>query len=1447
MFKEKEYNRIRIGFATAAFCIGFFVVLTYLNMQQSLRESNNVRTALENLLHLENIFTEVQAVETGQRGFMLTGDQKFLSRHNAGLQNIRDNIAFLDNVKVNDREQSKQREILKVLISEKINFSKQAIEVRKNYGLDSGIRLIRAGVGESLMNQVKVKIHVLEEINRKLLNYSNLKSEKAAKATAWQFLSLAIFFYIVLYFNYKVIMNDFRKTQLADKKLKYNASLINSISDPIITADKDLNVISWNKYAEELYGWNESEVIGMPVKDILRSSNTGSDYNNKLSEFKQKGIWKGETTHRHKDGHIIHVLTTTSEIKNDEGEFVGGVTIMRDITGLKHIENRLHQLTGSLEKEVQEKVAELNNVFERITDAFIALDNNWCYTYVNKKAADMHGCCAEDLIGKNIWDIYPDVVNEDFYTAMHKAYATMKPLGLELYYSKTKQWFEDLIYPSPDGISVYYRDITEKKKVEIELQNAESKFRSLVEESPVGVYIVQNEKIIYVNPRFAEIFGYKPEYILLGMNMIDLVNDTDKSKVMENIYNRVNEKKKSLHYEFEGVNKKGNIINVEVFGTIMLYKDEQAIIGTVIDITDRKKSILRIQASEENLRLSNERFMLVAKATNDAIWDWNLETNMIEGNDRFYRLFDTKSGIPVPYELFISKIHPGDAPLILKNFETAIKNKENSLAEEFRLKSADGSYRIISDRSYILYHNNGEAYRMLGAMQDITNQKIAQQQLLIERDLSDTIINSLPGIFYLFNKEGKFYRWNKNLEIVTGYSAEEIRLLHPLDLFAVNEKELLTEKINNVFLSGEDNVEAHILGKTGELILYYFTGMVINYEDEACVMGIGFDLTEKVNSQQQLVESEEKFRTLIEQASDGIFISNQLGDYLEVNSSALSLTGYSREELLRLNMRDIVYEEDLKLNPINIQKLLSGQTILSERVFKRKNGSLVNVEISGKLLKDGRLQGIVRDITARKFSELGLRNSEEKRRLIMNAALDAIICIETNGKVTFWNPQAEKIFGWTAEEANGKILSNLIIPEKFKSIYEKLIAEYLKTGNGKVFNKVLELSAINRYKGEFLIELTVLPIKQGNEEFFCAFVRDITARKNAEEDIRISEHKYRLLFEQNPMPMWMISLPKKNFLAVNEAAVEFYGYSKEEFLKMNIKDIRPDDEKHNMNTVISTYKAGISNTGIWQHRKKDATIVMVNTITHDIIYEGKHAKLVLSNDMTEKIMAEEKLKNSHTDLRQLATHLQNIRESERTHMAREIHDELGQQLTGLKMDLSWINKKLNTSDHELKQKMNETLNLIDGTVRTVRRIATQLRPSILDDLGIVAAMEWQSEEFQKRSEIETHFTSNVFNITVSPELVTGFFRIFQESLTNVLRHAKATKVKAALNLQDGLLVLKIADNGIGFNSKEIESKKTLGLLGMKERTLIMGGSYEITSKPGKGTTVIIMAPLNNIK
>ncbi|HZE85640.1 MAG TPA: sensor histidine kinase, partial [Puia sp.] len=240
--------------------------------------------------------------------------------------------------------------------------------------------------------------------------------------------------------------------------------------------------------------------------------------------------------------------------------------------------------------------------------------------------------------------------------------------------------------------------------------------------------------------------------------------------------------------------------------------------------------------------------------------------------------------------------------------------------------------------------------------------------------------------------------------------------------------------------------------------------------------------------------------------------------------------------------------------------------------------------------------------------------------------------------------------------------------------------------------------------------------------------------------------------------------------------------------------------------------------------------------------------IALDSDITERKKAAELLQRSYQEIRQLASHLQDVREEERADIAREIHDELGQQLTGLKMDLSWIGKQKATQEDSLiKEKVGGIMNLLDITIMTVRRIATDLRPSILDDLGLIAAIEWQSGEFQKRSGISTEVNALLTEFKYSSAIGIGLFRICQESLTNIARHSGASKVCVTLEEKEKeYFRLKIEDNGKGFEQEKIGQKKTLGLLGMKERALMMGGELSILSHPGQGTTTLVTIPLINL-
>ena len=244
----------------------------------------------------------------------------------------------------------------------------------------------------------------------------------------------------------------------------------------------------------------------------------------------------------------------------------------------------------------------------------------------------------------------------------------------------------------------------------------------------------------------------------------------------------------------------------------------------------------------------------------------------------------------------------------------------------------------------------------------------------------------------------------------------------------------------------------------------------------------------------------------------------------------------------------------------------------------------------------------------------------------------------------------------------------------------------------------------------------------------------------------------------------------------------------------------------------------------------------------DYVLKTRLSRLVPAVHRAMRKRAEERLRESHEQLRALSIYLQYVREEERTRIAREVHDELGQALTTLKMDLARVTNRLPKDLRPLIEKARAMSAHIDATIQTVRRISTELRPGILDDLGLVAAIEWQTHEFQTRTGIQCQVTAHVKDTILDQDLNTTFFRIFQETLTNIMRHANATKVEVRLIENGDKLTLEVKDNGRGISPGEISNTKSIGLLGMRERAALLGGEVRFVGVPRKGTTVTVKIP-----
>jgi len=271
---------------------------------------------------------------------------------------------------------------------------------------------------------------------------------------------------------------------------------------------------------------------------------------------------------------------------------------------------------------------------------------------------------------------------------------------------------------------------------------------------------------------------------------------------------------------------------------------------------------------------------------------------------------------------------------------------------------------------------------------------------------------------------------------------------------------------------------------------------------------------------------------------------------------------------------------------------------------------------------------------------------------------------------------------------------------------------------------------------------------------------------------------------------------------------------------------------------------------------EDTAVAAMKSGAHDYILKDRMARLAPAVERElrdalirqERRSAEDELRKSREELRALAAHLQSVREEERRVISREIHDQLGQALTGFKMDLAWIRHRLLPDNPEVQrelllEKIGEIGAGMDSAADLVRKICTELRPGILDDLGLVPALEWQTREFSKRTGIACALRLEVKELELDSERSTALFRIFQEMLTNVARHASASRVEASLRRKGDMLLLEVRDDGKGISTEKVDGRRSLGLLGMRERALLFGGTVGIEGKSGQGTIVNVRIPL----
>lgn len=360
-------------------------------------------------------------------------------------------------------------------------------------------------------------------------------------------------------------------------------------------------------------------------------------------------------------------------------------------------------------------------------------------------------------------------------------------------------------------------------------------------------------------------------------------------------------------------------------------------------------------------------------------------------------------------------------------------------------------------------------------------------------------------------------------------------------------------------------------------------------------------------------------------------------------------------------------------------------------------------------------------------------------------------------------------------------------------------------------------------------------------------LRQVVSRAMSVRRLLRAESKYRSIFENAVGGIYQTS-PEGRCITANRAFARILGYSSPDEMITKLEDMgrlyaEPGRRAEfarlmRKNAVVTGFESQVyrkDGSSIWI---SESALTVCAASGKLLYYEG------IIEDITMRKKAEEELRTSREQLRNLSAYLQSAREKERMYIAREIHDELGQTLTALKMDVFWLHKKFSMDKKTMLEKTNSMSALIDSAVKTVRRISRELRPGLLDDLGLTAAIEWQVGEFQQRTGIRCELVREPEEIIVEQDISTAVYRIFQETLTNIARHSGATMVKIFLEMKPREILLQIKDNGRGVLQEKIESTTSFGLIGMRERVRILQGELKISGVKGRGTLVEVTIPLS---
>jgi PAS domain S-box-containing protein len=901
---------------------------------------------------------------------------------------------------------------------------------------------------------------------------------------------------------------------------------------------------------------------------------------------------------------------------------------------------------------------------------------------------------------------------------------------------------------------------------------------------------------------------------------------------------------------------------------ISLLEEAAADVSFALDFFEKEE---RRKKAEDAVKESERRYHTLTEIAPVGIFHTDADGTTTYVNPAWCKI----SGLSPEQALgngWLKGVHHDDREPITKSWQKATTEMEMSLSE-YRFVHPGGSIAWVIGQAIPERNSAYEVIGYVGTITDITAHKNAENVIIKEQQLSENIISNLPGIFYLYDENGNFLRWNKNFENITGYSNAEIAGMHPLDFYDEDERQKISARIKKVFSEKPPGIEVEIFTKNKNKIPYYINSVAIEYKGKKCLLGMGVDLSERKKAEQEIKKANERYELIGKATSDGLWDWDLATNKVWGNDMHQQLYGLKLTDPVPdfEEWKKRIHPEDRErtVGKLEQAKSAAGNSYTEEYRFFTDNKGWIN--IYGRTFiertregRAARLIGSMLDITENKKGEEHIKRSEEKRKLIMNAALDAIICIDTKGIITFWNQKAKQIFGWNEEEVMGRLFPDIIIPKALRKMPLHELKNYLLGAKGEAQNNLQELMAVNRKGKEFPVETMILPIKQGAEEFFCAFIRDISGRKKAEEAILLSNERYNLVSKATNDSIWDLDITTGKISRTGDGFKNLFGY----YQLQTGKDaadwkqlIYPEDLKRVMASQQMVFDD--TNEFYWEQEYRFLKAGGEYAYVYDkgYVIRDTHGKAIRMIGATQDVT---KLRENEMNLISLNKHLQvqakalAVSNAELEQFAYVASHDLQEPLRMVTSFLTLLEKHYgHTFDDTAKKYIDFA---IDGARRMKQIILDILEFSrvgrvggIREDVDLQRLVKDIQQLYRKQIEEKLAvITADTLPVIIASEA--PLRQIFQNLIGNALKYTKADTpckiiITAVEKRNNWLFAVK--DNGIGIEAEYFErifiifqrlhtqtefSGTGIGLAITKKIIENLGGKIWVESEYGAGST-----------